>query len=154
MSHTSYVWSHQWTVVLIGLGHNRENINAIAPLLVSSPLAEPLSLICSCLQTFSMDGFLHLKPFIPQQWDVTEMCCCRISWRDPVLNKTGKRISVCDWVQIALLAWFLFCYRCFVTNMYWPFSCLVSCNPSLHWFCFDISSCCCVFFTDLSIVLK
>lgn len=68
--------------------------------------------------SLSMDGFLHLPPFIPQQGDVTPLCHSRISWRNPVLNKTRHRTSACDRIQIALLPTSLLCYRCRVRNMH------------------------------------
>lgn len=138
LENTGSVWAHLWpvsaVVVLIRLGHHRDSAHLITPPWASSTLLSLLSQSCPPNASLWMDGFLHLPPFIPQQWDVTQLCHGRISWRDPALNKTRQRTSACDGIQIALLPRSLLCYRCSVRNMHCTFRLLWAVIHPGFWF--------------------
>lgn len=105
----------------------------LAVSLLSSDWVTTGTTYCTIRSLFCLvEPFLSkLSPFEPFRWMASsvfhfflshsgETWLSRVTvgsvWRDPVPNKTRKRTSACDGVQIASLPRSLLCYRCSVRN--------------------------------------
>lgn len=95
--------------VVIRASHNRDSIKVMRSKPIFLCWAFFSLTNSSPMQTIRQVAFSNSKLFIPLNWDVTEMCCNWISWRDPALNKTRERMPACIRLQIALLLWYSFC---------------------------------------------